>query len=170
MGMNDYGVTGARVEVEVPVGLPVGEVWRLITAVDRYGEWSPECVYGRWLDEPVRVGSRFAAGNRFADGFETHVTCLVTAAERERRFGWNVYSDEAVPFAHWEYWLRPDGEGTVVGQAFTHGPGDSGMRRDVLTGPSGAEERRERRLDELGRNMRTTIAAMVAARGNALTD
>lgn len=42
--MNDYGVTGARVEVEVRVALPVGEVWRMITAVDRYGEWSPECV------------------------------------------------------------------------------------------------------------------------------
>ncbi|MEV6283143.1 SRPBCC family protein [Kribbella sp. NPDC051770] len=161
--MNDYGVTGARVEVEVRVALPVGEVWRMITAVDRYGEWSPECVYGRWLDEPVRVGSRFAAGNRFPDGFETHVTCLITAAEPERRFGWSVYGDEVVPFAHWEYVLEPEGEQTVIRQAFTHGAGDSGMRRGVLDDPAHAAEHRNGRLTQLGRNMELTIAAMVEA-------
>jgi uncharacterized protein YndB with AHSA1/START domain len=160
--MDDYGVTGARIDVEVLVELPVAEVWQLITAVDRYGEWSPECVYGRWLDVPIEAGARFLAGNRFPNGLETHVECVVTVAEEPTRFGWDVYAEEAVPFAHWEYELRPQGDRTLVRQWFVHGPGDSGMRAGVAAAaPEGADEAREQRLKQLGRNMETTIAAMV---------
>ena len=73
--MNDYGVTGATTGAEVLLKLPVDAVWAGITAIDRYGEWSPECYYGAWLDDadrPVR-GARFEARNRFADGYETYV-------------------------------------------------------------------------------------------------
>ena len=40
--MNDYGVTGATTGAEVLLKLPVDAVWAGITAIDRYGEWSPE--------------------------------------------------------------------------------------------------------------------------------
>jgi hypothetical protein len=164
--MDDFGVTGATVSVEVLVGARIGEVWGWVTDVTAYGEWSPECVYGAWVDgaDGPAVGAWFEARNEFADGFKTEVRCRVTVAEEPVRFGWDVFGDEDVPFAHWEYELVPQGEQTVVRQWFTHGPGDSGMRRGVLADPGRAEETKRARLDQLGRNMRLTIAAMTARR------
>ncbi|HEY9337016.1 MAG TPA: SRPBCC family protein [Kribbella sp.] len=157
--MNDYGVTGATTGVEVLIELPIREVWSGITAIDRYGEWSPECIYGAWLEKEAR----FEARNRFADGFETYVTCTVTAFEEPKRFGWDVYGDEPVPFAHWEYELEDRGAATLVRQSFTHGPGDSGMRLGVVQHPARAAELIQGRLDQLAANMRSTLAAMESA-------
>jgi hypothetical protein len=157
--MNDYGVTGATTGTELLLALPIGVVWTGITAIDRYGDWSPECYYGAWLED----GKRFEARNRFADGLETYVTCVVTVADEPRRFGWDVYGDEDVPFAHWEYELEPKGAETLVRQWFTHGPGDSGMRIGVLQHPERAAEAIQGRLDQLSNNMRTTLRAMQQA-------
>jgi hypothetical protein len=162
--MNDYGVTGATTGAEVIIKMPVDAVWTGITAIERYGEWSPECIYGAWLDGagPAR-GARFEARNRFADGLETYVTCVVTVADEPRRFGWDVYGDEDVPFAHWEYELQPQGSTTLVKQSFTHGPGDSGLRAGVRRYPDQAAEVIKGRLDQLSANMCTTLAAMESA-------
>jgi hypothetical protein len=162
--MDDFGVTGATVRVEVLVGLEVEEVWRGITAVERYGEWSPECTYGAWVGAAGPVeGARFAARNRFPDGLRTEVVCLVTVAEEPFRFGWDVFGGEDVPFAHWEYELKPAGDRTLICQSFTHGPGHSGMRQGVMANPGRAEETKQRRLNRLGRNMEMTIEAMTRA-------
>ena len=160
--MNDYGVTGATTGAEVLLKLPVDAVWAGITAIDRYGEWSPECSYGAWLDDADRPvpGARFEARNRFADGYETYVTCTVTIADEPLRFGWDVYGGEDVPFAHWEYELQPQGRVTLVRQSFTHGPGDSGLRSGVREQPERAAEVIQGRLDQLSANMRKTLLAM----------
>lgn len=157
--MNDYGVTGATTGVEVLMQLPIQELWSGITAIERYGEWSPECYYGAWL-EP---GSRFEARNRFGDGFETYVTCQVTVFREPTRFGWDVYGDEDVPLAHWEYELTDRGAETLVRQTFQHGPGESGLRMGVLKSPDRAAEIIQGRLDELAANMRSTLASMETA-------
>ncbi|MEU4193278.1 SRPBCC family protein [Kribbella sp. NPDC026611] len=161
---DDLGVTGATTGVEVLVQLPVHAVWTGITAIDRYGEWSPECYYGAWLDDRgIVAGARFEARNRFADGFETYVICVVTAAEELKRFAWDVYGDEPVPLAHWEYELEARGNETLVRQTFTHGPGISGLRLGVESEPAQAAETIQGRLDELAANMRHTITAMATA-------
>ena len=157
--MNDYGVTGATTSVEELLKLRIHAVWSGITAIDRYGEWSPECFYGAWLEK----GVRFEARNRFADGFETYVTCTITAFEEPNRFGWDVYGDEEVPLARWEYELRDLGAETLVGQTFTHGPGESGLRMGVCKHPDRAAEIIQGRLDELAANLRTTLHAMESA-------
>jgi uncharacterized protein YndB with AHSA1/START domain len=162
-GMNDYGVTGATTGVEVLMRMPVDAVWAGITAVERYGEWSPECYYGAWLDEVLAPGARFEARNRFPDGLETYVTCVVTAAEEQRRFGWDVYGGQDVPFAHWEYALEDRGSETLVRQSFSHGPGNSGLRAGVERNPDRAAEVIRNRLDELAANMKSTLAAMESA-------
>ena len=69
------GVGGERSGPDEPIQLRV-----VGAAVERYGEWSPECYYGAWLDEVLAPGARFEARNRFPDGLETYVTCVVTAA------------------------------------------------------------------------------------------
>lgn len=157
--MTDYGVTGATTGVEVLLKLPIGEVWSGIVAIDRYGEWSPECIHGAWLED----GARFEARNRFANGLETYVTCTVTVLEEPKRFGWDVYGGQEVPFAHWEYELEDRGGTTLVRQTFTHGPGDSGLRLGVDKHPDQAAEIIRGRLDELAANMRSTLGAMESA-------
>ncbi|MGZ0149040.1 SRPBCC family protein [Kribbella sp. WER1] len=157
--MNDYGVTGATTGVEVLMQLPASTVWAGITAIDRYGEWSPECYYGAWLEPAVR----FEARNRFPNGLETYVTCSVTAFEVPKRFGWNVYGGEEAPLANWTYELEARGDSTLVRQTFTHGPGDSGLRLGVGKNPDRAAEIIQGRLDELAANMRKTLAAMESA-------
>ncbi|HZX01773.1 SRPBCC family protein [Kribbella sp.] len=157
--MNDYGVTGATTGVEVLMKLPAAAVWSGITAIERYGEWSPECYYGAWLEPRAR----FEARNRFPNGLETYVTCKVTAYEEPKRFGWDVYGDEDVPLANWTYELEDRGDTTLVRQTFTHGPGDSGLRMGVVKYPDRAAEIVQGRLDELAGNMRKTLAAMESA-------
>src|SRR3954467_8640776 len=142
--MNDYGVTGASVSVEELIKLPIHDVWSGITAIDRYGECSPECFYGAWLAK----GGRCEARDRFADGFETYVTCTITAFEEPTRFGWDVYGDEELPLARWGYELRDLGAETLVRQTFTHGPGESGLRMGVGKHPDRAAEIIQGRLDE----------------------
>jgi hypothetical protein len=164
--MDDYGVTGATVEVQVQVGARIEEVWSWITDVAGVGDWSPECVYGAWVDgaDGPAVGAWFEARNEYPDGYKSEVRCRVTVAKEPARFGWDVFSDEDVPFAHWEYELTECGEQTVIRHWFTHGPGDSGMRLGVLDDPARAEEVKQGRLDRLAQNMLVTIAAMAAAR------
>jgi hypothetical protein len=157
--MDDYGVTGASIGVEVQLGLPIRRVWEGIFAIERYGEWSPECIHGAWLEQDAR----FEARNRFADGFETYVICKVTVLEEPKRFGWDVYGGEDDPLAHWEYELEDRGAETLVRQTFTHGPGDSGLRMGVGEHPDRAAEIIQGRLDQLAGNMRKTLAAMESA-------
>ncbi|MFD7154030.1 SRPBCC family protein [Kribbella sp. NPDC059898] len=157
--MNDDAVTGATTGVEVLMQLPASTVWAGITAIDRYGEWSPECYYGAWLEPRTR----FEARNRFANGFETYVTCTVTTFEEPTRFGWDVYGGEEVPLANWTYELEDRGDATLVRQTFTHGAGDSGLRMGVVKYPDRAAEIIQGRLDELAANMRKTLTAMESA-------
>lgn len=157
-------VTGASTSVEVLVDVRVEQVWAVVTDLSRTGEWSPECYYAAWLDgaSGPAVGAQFEARNRFPNGMMTEVVCLVTAAEPARVFEWEVRGDPAEePLAVWRYELEPRGEQTVIRQSFTHGPGDSGMRSGAEAVPERAQKAVQRRLDQLSRNMRVTIAAMM---------
>ncbi|MGO4760456.1 hypothetical protein AB4212_69460, partial [Streptomyces sp. 2MCAF27] len=102
------------------------------------------------------------------------VLCVVNAADPPYAFGWDVYGgapETHEPFATWRYNLRPAvrPDQTVVRQSFTHGPGDSGARAAVRADPANATAILERRLDQLRRNMKTTIGAMVCDIGRVRT-
>jgi hypothetical protein len=96
-----------------------------------------------WLGEPGRPqpGARFAGHNRFPNGFEYAVTCVVTEADRPRAFAWVVLDDggdPARPSSSWRYRIDPLPGGSRVRQRFTHGPGASYLRaapRRRRTGP-----------------------------------
>jgi hypothetical protein len=165
-------VTGATTTVELPVRLPPELVWELVTAVERIGAWSPECVWAAWIDpadgggshqhEPS-TGDRFQARNEYAGGFTATVECVVTVAERPRRFGWVVLDDEGDPNrpgSIWHYSLRPDGDGTVITHTFIHGSGLTGLREGAEAQPDRAAEVVARRLAQLHRHMTATLTAM----------
>ena len=157
-------MTGLTAAAEEVVAAPPELVWDLVADVTRVGEWSPECVRAAWLGEPGRPqpGARFTGHNRFPNGFEYEVTCVVTEADRPRTFAWAVLDDTgdpARPSSLWRYEIDPlPGGGSRVRQRFTHGPGFSFLRPLAEVAPEIIAVRR----DGLRANMTATLRAMRA--------
>jgi uncharacterized protein YndB with AHSA1/START domain len=169
-GYEVTGLTAAAVEV---VSARPERVWDLVADVTRVGRWSPECIRAAWLGEPARPepGARFTGHNRFPDGFEYEVTCVVTEADRPTAFAWVVLDDgddPARPSSSWRYRIDSlPGGGSRVRQRFTHGPGDSFLRAVATEAPDLATGIIAARLDGLRANMRATLRAMKAAAESA---
>lgn len=166
--MDDYGVTGARVDLEMTVPLPPARLWDLITEVPRISDWSPECRHIGWLEptaEP-RVGSRFQCRNLRQDAVWT-TTSTITELDPPRTFAWIVLDDRdpALPSSTWRYELRPAGSTaqTLVRHSFVHGPGRSLLRDYIEASPEIASIILEVRLTELRTHMAQTLDAMVAS-------
>lgn len=161
-------VTGLTAAAEEVVAARPDLVWDLVADVTQVGGWSPECVRAVWLGEPGRPrrGARFTGHNRFPDGFEYEVTCVVTEADRPRAFAWVVLDDSgdpARPSSSWRYRIDPFPGGSKVRQRFTHGPGASYLRAAAEQVPDRAAEIIAARLDGLRANMSATLRAMKAA-------
>ncbi|HST81443.1 MAG TPA: SRPBCC family protein [Kineosporiaceae bacterium] len=156
-------VTGTQVAVGLTVPIPRQRMWELITAVERIGEWSPETTGAGWSDRGATLepGARFSGRNRFPNGFESTVTCVVTEAVRPAVFAWAVLDGAGQVGSAWRYELHAgsDPDSTEVRHEFTHGPGFTGAREAAAADPRALAER----LVTLCRNMTTTIAEMTAA-------
>ena len=94
-------------------------VFALISDVTRTGEWSPECVGGRWVGDatgPV-VGAKFEGDNTLVIGGMTlkrwTTTSEVTACVPGERFAF-----VAEAYTTWQYELEPVGGGTRVTESF----------------------------------------------------
>jgi uncharacterized protein YndB with AHSA1/START domain len=162
-------VTGLTTAAEEEVAVPPELVWDLVADVTRVGGWSAECIRAAWLGEPgrPRPGARFTGHNRFPDGFEYEVTCVVTEADRPRAFAWVVLDDSgdpAQPSSSWRYRIDPlPGGGSRVRQRFTHGPGASYLRAAAARAPNRAAEIIAARREDLRANMSATLRAIKAA-------
>jgi hypothetical protein len=161
--------TGAQTEVVFVAQHEPEVMWDLITDVARIGEWSPECVGGRWLDDASPApGAQFEARNDFGAGPTGPVTCVVTQARRPDVFEWIVLDPSASvasPGSIWRYELTPGGEPgqTTVRHLFTHGPGRTGLSLAMLDDPANAEQILQGRLDTLRANMTATLTAMAGS-------
>lgn len=162
-------VTGATTEVELVVDLPVDRVWELITDVNRFGQWSPECVYSAWRPAQgslPRAGARFDARNEYADGFVAAVECVATEVVHRSVFEWVVLDEEhdpARPGSIWRHEIEPGphGRGTRLRHRFTHGPGLTGLRAYVRDNPERGRSALDGRLAELRTNMSATLGRMM---------
>lgn len=105
---------------------PLGVVFSAVTDVTRMGEWSPECIAGRWIDgaEGAGVGARFEGDNVATVGPVTvkrwTTTSEVVGFEPNALF-------EFVTERHttWRYEFADattDGGGTIVTESFRHPP------------------------------------------------
>ncbi|MDH2425843.1 SRPBCC family protein [Sphaerisporangium sp. TRM90804] len=165
--MEDYGITGTRVELETHVDVPRERLWDLITSVPRIGEWSPECEHGAWVSgaEPeLKPGTRFEGRNR-REGRVWTVTCMVTEAVRPSTFAWVVLDpadDPERPGSTWRYDLEPGDtpDRTLVRHSFVHGPGRTGLRDMIEDNAEIAELILEVRKGELLKHMQETLDAM----------
>ena len=145
-----------RVKVTHCFAAPPGEVWALLSDVERMAGLGPEHAAATWLDRPG-AGARFTGTNARGDRTWT-VPCQVVVYDEPREFSWQV-GDPDLPTATWSYQLAPDADGTLVTQVFRHGPGRSFLRQATERHPERADELVAGRAAELAANMTAVLQA-----------
>ena len=131
------------------------EVWAAITDVTRMGEWSPECLAGRWVggaDGPA-VGAKFEGDNAAKIGGRTvkkwTTTSEVTVCDPGKRFEF-----VAEGLTTWRYDFEAAGSGTRVTESFNYDPkGLTGFVYETLM----------RRSKSMTKGMEGTLARLKTA-------
>jgi uncharacterized protein YndB with AHSA1/START domain len=139
----------------IVIDRPPAEVWAAIADVTRMGDWSPECIAGRWAggaDGPA-VGARFEGDNvakvagRVLKRWTT--TSEVTACETGA-----VFEFVAEGYTTWRYEFVAEGNGTRVTETFSYEPkGFQGFMYDTVL----------RRRSAMTKGMQATLARAKAA-------
>ncbi len=129
----------------------VDTVWRVVSDVERIGEWSPECVGIAWIDPATgpAVGARFVGRNKMGL-LRWRTTCTVVDWQPQRRFSYDArHATGAV--TRWTFDLAPAGSEVAVTQTYqTLGSPGYVIAVDRLT----------RRPTLLRLGMQETLAAM----------
>lgn len=113
-------VTGSATAI---VNAPIGDVFAAVSDVTRMGEWSPECVAGRWSGGADRaaVGAKFEGDNVASLGPITlkrwTTTSEVVAFEPNSLFAFVAEGHTA-----WRYEFAEQNGSTVVTESFSHSP------------------------------------------------
>lgn len=144
----------------VYVDAPPAKVWELVTAMERYGEWSSENTGGYWRKRDDgelctgEVGDEFVGINR-RDGQEWKALVEIVEREEERAFAF-VTGGMANNFVQWGYRLEPDGDGTMLTEHWE-------LRNLSPTMVENGEEEVQRRRTNAIESLGKTLAAMKAA-------
>jgi uncharacterized protein YndB with AHSA1/START domain len=108
-------------DATVVINRPAAEVFAAIADVTRVGEWSPECVAGRWVSPASgpAVGAVFEGDNVAALGPVTlkkwTTSSTVTACEPGR-----VFEFVAEGYTTWRYELSERDGATTVTESFSY--------------------------------------------------
>jgi uncharacterized protein YndB with AHSA1/START domain len=90
---------------------PPSKVWDLVTAMERYGEWSSENTGGYWRKKPDgsvgtgQIGDEFVGINR-RDGQEWKGLVEIVERDEERAFTF-ITGGSALNFVQWGYGSSP---------------------------------------------------------------
>ena len=132
----------------VRIAAPPARVWELVTAMDRYGEWSSENTGGYWRKgadgEPGagQVGDKFVGINR-RDGVEWKALVEIIARDDGKAYAFATGGTE-MNIAQWRYDLEADGDGTLLTETWTlTNPGfydDNGGEEEMAKRAANAEE------------------------------
>ena len=102
----------------IGIDAPPAVVWQLVTAMERYGEWSSENCGGYWRKGPDgvpgtgQVGDQFVGINR-RDGTEWKALVEIVEREEGRTFAF-VTGGAQLNLVLWKYIVEPRGEGTEL--------------------------------------------------------
>ena len=146
--------------------------WNLVTDIGRIGEFSPECIGARWIDEVSgpSEGARFEGTNRIVDeAGDTEVIwirpCTVTVLQPPQHFSCLVGDRyDGTPAMVWDFEITAAATGCRITQRFRHLPkGLSGIRLAADREPARAETIVRDRIGELTGGIEQTLAAMKRA-------
>jgi uncharacterized protein YndB with AHSA1/START domain len=113
----------------IVIDRPAAEVFAAISDITRMGEWSPECVAGRWVAPATgpEVGAVFEGDNVAAVGPVTlkkwTTSSKVTACEPG-----TVFEFVAEEYTTWRYELTEQDGATTVTESFSYPPYDGWQR------------------------------------------
>lgn len=105
------------------VAAPPSEVFDAVADISRMGEWSPECVAGRWIPpstEPA-VGAEFEGDNVAKIGPITIKKWTTTSKITECVRG-EVFEFVAEGYSTWRYEFAEHSEGTQLTESFSYPP------------------------------------------------
>lgn len=146
-----------RVQVERTIGASPEELFDLVSAVTRMGEWSPETTGCAWVGGATgpAVGARFKGEN--AKGSKSWSTdCTVTELDRPRRFAFEVRA-VGLKVARWSYDFEPAEGGCRVVETWDDQRGFLATKAGGLV--SGTTDRAEHNRS----TMETTLERLAAA-------
>ena len=141
----------------VRIAASPARVWELVTAMERYGEWSSENTGGYWrkgadgVAGTGQVGDRFVGINR-RDGVEWKALVEVVERDEEKAYAF-VTGGTEMNLVLWRYELQPDGDGTVLTEQWT-------MRKPSFFLEQGGEPEVARRTANARESIAATLQAM----------
>jgi class 3 adenylate cyclase/tetratricopeptide (TPR) repeat protein len=141
----------------IRIAAPPARVWELVTAMDRYGEWSSENTGGYWrkgadgVPGAGQIGDQFVGINR-RDGEEWKAPVEIVEREEERAFAF-VTGGREMNLVLWRYELQPDGDGTVLSEQWT-------MTNPAYFLERGGEDEVARRAAHARESMAATLQGM----------
>jgi len=102
----------------IRIDAPPARVWALVTAMDRYGEWSSENTGGYWRKNADGVPGTGEIGDKFVgvnvrDGVEWKALVEVVERDEPSAFAF-VTGGMEYNVVLWRYELQPDGDGTLL--------------------------------------------------------
>lgn len=102
----------------IRIAAPRAKVWELVTAMDRYGEWSSENTGGYWrkgedgVPGTGKVGDMFVGVN-VRDGVEWKAPVEIIERDEHRSYAF-VTGGLKMNLVLWRYQLDDDGDGTLL--------------------------------------------------------
>ena len=144
----------------VRIAASPARVWELVTAMERYGEWSSENTGGYWRKDADgtpgsgRVGDQFVGINR-RDGVEWKAPVEIIERTEERSFAF-VTGGRELDLAMWRYELQPDGDGTTLTENWQ-------LRNRQFFIEAGGEDEITRRAANAAESIAATLEGMKAA-------
>jgi uncharacterized protein YndB with AHSA1/START domain len=144
----------------VRIEAPPAEVWEMVTAMERYGEWSSENTGGYWrkgadgVPGTGQIGDQFVGVNR-RDGVEWKAPVEIIERDEERAYAFVTGGLEG-NIALWRYELQADGDGTLLTEHWT-------MRKPEFFIEMGGDAEVQRRISNAKESIGATLAAMKAA-------
>jgi Polyketide cyclase / dehydrase and lipid transport len=169
------------VEARVFVNASPESVWRLVSDVQRIGEFSPECVRVELLGGPAppQVGARFNGTNRWTVerlpverqarvppdwSFEWTLPCEVVRSAPHRVFAYVVGDRfDGSPSTEWSFEIDARDGGSLLTERMRHFPsGRSYNRTEADRHPDRARQIVQERTAVLREDLERTLAAMRA--------
>ena len=137
-------------------------VFALITDVTRTGEWSPECLGGRWVgdaDGPA-VGAKFEGDNALVVAGMT-MKKWTTTSEVTACVPGEVFEFVAEEYTTWRYALEPVGSGTRVTESFDFTTASAVQRllyESIARRPASMVKGMQKTLDRMKAHLEATTA------------
>jgi uncharacterized protein YndB with AHSA1/START domain len=167
--VNDSLFGAFKGSATVEVACPPLAAWRLVTAVERIGEFSPQCIGARWIGSAAgpSVGARFEGTNRVVDEANDSEyiwirPCTVTTAQPPERFSYTVGDRyDGTPATSWDIEIAPTEAGCRITEHFQHHPrGLSGVRHWADDDPARAEDIVNEEVQSLTNGVMETLQRM----------